>query len=266
MIFSSNIETILQVAGLLAAGLVQGVCGFGMGLIAVGVLVVFHPPRIVIPSLLLAYFLGNCVLLYEHRKQVSKPILRNNAFMSPLCIGISMLGLFFGASLLGYLEADKVCIFLGITICIISAYYFFQEIDVKRPLRSPQYEDKTKSAYALTFLTSTFAALLEGFVGLGGPPVVIYSIIRRYSRAMFFVIFNLYFMILSPIRFAIYAFNDLYNIRTVKLGVFACVFISIGLALGICIRSKYVSEESFRKILIVLLFLIGLNLIRKSLS
>jgi len=56
---------LIEGTGLIFAGLTQGVTGFGIGLVAVGVLLIYHPPTVVIPSLVGVYIFTSIVLLYE---------------------------------------------------------------------------------------------------------------------------------------------------------------------------------------------------------
>jgi len=91
---------IIEGLGLIFAGIVQGVTGFGIGLVAVGLLTIYHPPAVVIPALLGAYIVAMSVLLYEHRKYFNRELLQNNSLISFPSIALAVLGIAGGSFLL----------------------------------------------------------------------------------------------------------------------------------------------------------------------
>ena len=65
-------DFLVQAIGIIFAGIIQGVTGFGTGFVAVGVLTIYQPASVVIPSLAMVYMITNSIILYEHRKYLKK--------------------------------------------------------------------------------------------------------------------------------------------------------------------------------------------------
>jgi len=260
-----KLDLFIQIVGLIFAGLIQGVSGFAFGLVAVGLLVSFYSPKIVIPSLLIIYFITSSILVYEHRKIITKEFVKNNPIFSPPSIMIALFGLPLGTFVLSYARREQINISLGVLISIISFYYLLQEFRNQKLSSIEDSSAKIINSKMLCYLSSFFAGLLEGFLGLGGPPLVIFMLFKRYNKFFFIASFSLFFLILNPFRLAIYLSMGFYDLETLKLSGFVFAFIVVGLLLGILIRRRFVNDEIFRKIVIVILFLIGFNLILKQL-
>jgi uncharacterized membrane protein YfcA len=77
-------DPLIQIFGLILAGVIQGVSGFGFGLLAVGLLVSFYSPTIVIPTILIIYFITTSILIYEHRRVITIKFLKSNPIFFPL--------------------------------------------------------------------------------------------------------------------------------------------------------------------------------------
>lgn len=255
----------LQVVGLFFAGIVQGVSGFALGLIAVAILVSFHSSVIVIPSLLIIYIITNFILIYEHHKIIDKNFLKNNYIFSPISLIIAILGLPLGSLILIHTNQRQINFLLGILITIISIYYLVQEFGLHRPSNFVYDNSKNLDGATLCYFSCFFSGLLEGFAGLGGPPIVIFMLAKNFDKHFFVASFSLFFLILSFFRLLIYLFIGLFNFEILKLLCYYCIFIFFGLYIGIHIRKKILDGYIFRRIVILILLLIGINLIIKQL-
>jgi uncharacterized protein len=256
-----NSDTIVQVLGLVFAGIVKGVSGFAFGLLAVGLLVSFYSPKIVIPSLLIIYFLSTSMLVYEHRRGITRDFFKTNLVFLPSSLVTAMVGLPLGTVLLRNANAAQVSFSLGVLISVVSLYYVIREIKERRSSSTESVSAGRNSSKASCYVASFLAGLLEGFLGLGGPPLVIYMLVKKYDKFLFVLTFSLFFWILNPVRLVIYIYMDFYNSEVLRLFVFAVIFVAIGLMLGIVIRRKFIGERLFRNITIILLLLVGINLI-----
>jgi hypothetical protein len=258
-----NSELILQGVGLILAGLIKGVSGFALGLVAVGIMVAFHAPQVVVPALLLLYFFTNGVLVLEHRGAVTRSLFRTDPLLSPVSLAAGLCGLPIGGFVLGQASPTLVTVVIGAMISLLAAHYLFLEIRSTRGQADAGISSRGERpwAYGVSFLSG----VMEGFLGLGGPPFVLFMLARRYDTAAFVLSFNLFFFIMNPFRLALYLGMGLVNMETLKLAAFAFVFTFAGIGVGMLMRRRYLSENAFRKMVIVLLLLIGLNLLRKGL-
>ncbi len=258
-------DIILPIVGLLFAGLVKGISGFAFGLFAVGLLVSFYSPKIVIPSLVLIYLITNTILLYEHRRIVTRSFLRQNPIFSPCALSSAFIGLPLGAVVLRHASVWQVSLCVGILLSLTALYYLSQEFRDHTASDRGTADIMAGGGKLLCCILTFLSGLLEGFLGIAGPPLMIFMLMKRYDRHLFITSFSLLDLLLSPFRLVIYLFMGLYNSEVVELFGFVLIFVLIGLAVGMFVRRKWLSEGLFRKITIVLLLAIGINLVAKNL-
>lgn len=262
--FTSDIH-IIEGLGLIFAGIVQGVTGFGIGLVAVGILTIYRPPVVVIPALLGVYIVTMGVLLYEHRKYFNKKLLQNNLLISFPSITLALLGMVGGSFLLQTISSKHITLMLGIFIFVFSLFNFFQKF-LNRSGVSSSYRSNLnkKSRKILCYFASSSAGMLEGFLGLGGPPIVMYMIYQGLDSKLFITFFNFFFLVLSPLRLTNYLTLGIIDLEVLKLAFFISIFVVIGLMLGIFIRRRFIDERKFRVLVVILLIGVGISLIFKS--
>jgi len=168
---------IVEGPGLVFAGIVQGVMGFGIELVAVGILAIYHPPVVVIPALLGVYIVTMSMLLYEHRKYFNKELLQNNLLISFSSITLALLGVVGGSFLLQTISSKHITLLIGIFIIVFSMFNFFQKFLNSKIASFPGRSNMNKkSGKILCYFASSSVGMLEGFLGLGGPPIVMYLI------------------------------------------------------------------------------------------
>lgn len=258
-------DLFIQIFGLIFAGMVQGVTGFGIGLVAVGILTIYHPPDVAIPALLGVYIVTMSVLLYEHRKYFNKKLLQDNLLISFPSIVLALLGMAGGSFLLKTISSNRITLMLGVFIIGFSLFNFFQKFLNHRKFPSVgQSSLNKKSVKVLCYFASSSAGILEGFLGLGGPPIVMYMIYQRLDSKLFITFFNFFFLALSPLRLTNYLILGIIDLEVLKLAFFILIFVVIGLILGILIRRRFVDERKFKVLVVVLLIGIGISLIFKS--
>ena len=151
--------------------------GFGIELVAVGILAIYHPPVVVIPALLGVSMVTMIVLLYEHRKYFIKKLLQNNLLISLPSITLALFGMAAGSFLLQTISPKHITLMLGIFIIVFSLFNFFQKfLSSKVTSFSGRSDLNKKSGKILCYFASSSVGMLEGFLGLGGPPIVMYLI------------------------------------------------------------------------------------------
>jgi uncharacterized membrane protein YfcA len=256
---------LIEGAGLIFAGLTQGVTGFGIGLVAVGVLLIYHPPTVVIPSLVGVYIFTSIVLLYEHRVSFNKKMLEDNLLLSPPSLFLALLGMVGGSFLLKTVSPKSLTLIIGIFVSLFSLYNFFRTaLNNKFAFAGGLTNQNRKKERMLCYSASSIGGLLEGLLGLGGPPIVIYLIYKRLDSKLFIATLSAFFLWVNPLRLIHYSILGLIDIEVIKLILFIFIFVTIGLLLGIFIRKTVLTERKFRMITVTLLFAIGMSLIFKS--
>jgi len=156
-------ETIVVVLIFMAAGVIQGLTGFGAAMVAMPLLSFVIGIKEAVPLCILN---GLAITLY-----LSLALRRDLCWgrIGPLLLG-SLPGIALGIALLQVVATGPLKFFLGIVIVLHCAYSL-----ARRP--QPRAVG-TGWGYAAGFLTG----FISGAVSAGGPPVVIYATLTTWSR------------------------------------------------------------------------------------
>lgn len=209
-------------------GCVKGLTGFGFSLVAVGSLVLVSSPSTVVPVVLLMNTLINLALVYSVRNEID---LRRTL---PLMVA-GVAGLPLGTCILVVVDADILRVVIGAVIFLFALALL---LGFRREIRRERLGSGVVGAAS---------GVLNGSVGIGGPPVVLFlshlGLDKRTFRANlvgFFLCINL-----AAIPFY-YAGGLLTG------GVFRMFIVLVpALALGGLTGSRLlgrVSERTFRRI------------------
>jgi uncharacterized membrane protein YfcA len=112
-------------------------------------------------------------------------------------------------------------------------------------------------------LAGALGGLLGGISTIWGPPMMMYFVMLKLDKDTFVRTVGLaWFSLAVPLTFA-YWRNGIFAGDIIGLSFAACVPGMIGIRIGEKIRDK-IDQETFRKVMLVILFIIGLNLIRRA--
>ncbi len=114
-------------------------------------------------------------------------------------------------------------------------------------------------------LAGAFSGLLGGLSTIWGPPLVMYFVMIRLSKEDFIRATGLIWFVASVPLLLGYRQNGILDDSTALLSLTACLPSFAGQWVGTWLRAR-IEQESFRKVLLIVFFLIGLNLIRRALS
>lgn len=111
------------------------------------------------------------------------------------------------------------------------------------------------------------AGALGGFLGgvsaIWGPPMMMYFVMLRLPKEAYIQAVGLvWFVAAIPLVIA-YVRYGILNAETASLSALACVPGFVGLAAGQLVR-KRINQDLFRKLLLLFLFVVGLNLLRRA--
>ena len=226
---------------ILLAVFVQSMAGFGLALVSMALL-----PGIVgiqVAALLVA-LVGiplEFLLLVKYRSEL------NISAVWPLILA-SLFGIPLGIYVLKRVDEDIVLTFLGIVITGY-ALYFLLEVNLPQ-MKHPIW------AYGSGF----FAGLLGGAYNTAGPPVIIYGNCRGWLPAEFKGNLQSFFLVGTLFVVAAHVLSG--NLTEVVWVDFLWVIPAIGLGFvaGTWL-DRYLNPEVFRKVVLVLLILMGLRLI-----
>lgn len=229
-------------------GLVKGAIGIGLPIVCVAVLSQFVEVHLVLALVTIPICLTNFWQAI-HAGSPLEPIRRFWPMI--LCLLVS---LWLSAKLVVRIEPETLYGLIGCAVLIFTVTSFIQ------PSRG------------LTPATERWAGPLAGLLGgvlgglsaMWGPPMMMYFVMLRLPKEEFIRAVGLVWFAASLPLVAGYVENGVLNERTVQLSALACLPALAGLWLGQWIRG-FIDQESFREVLLLALFLIGLNLIRRAL-
>lgn len=246
----------LDLAGLVLGGLVFFLAGFVKGIVGIGL------PLIVIP--ILSSFVGVPTAI----ALMSVPVVTTNAWqmlegghfpavarrfwplLAAVCVGIAV-----GTRLLVTSDPRTVQALLGV-IVVTSALLGHFRPEVTLPRHHESW---------LGPIVGFLSGLIGGFSSFVGPTLVVYLVALRLSKDEFVASVALtFFAAMVPLYIALAVYGVL-GLEELALAAVATVPAFAGLFVGQRLRAR-VDQARFRRMLIVVLLLIGMNLIRKALA
>ncbi len=220
-----------------AASLIQGMTGFGFSLIAMPILAMFMPLKIIVPILVVCSLGLNLIIFFRLKGQ-----LHLKRILMMLVIGIASTSL--GVQLLTVV--DEVYLKAGVGILIIlSSIVMFKGLHV---------EFKSKQlTYAVTGFLS---GVLNGSVSLSGPPVVLMLVNEGTSKNDFKKNISAFFLALNIFTIPSFLAKGLVTSEVIKLSGIGMVVIIVGALIGIHI-GEGIREEKFKSIVLGMIALMG---------
>jgi uncharacterized protein len=148
-------STVLAMLCIFGAAIVRGYAGFGFSMLSITALSIFLPPREIIPSIFVLEVLASIHLLTSAWRDVHW---RSLLWLSIGC-GI---GTPFGVYALARVPAAPLTLVLAVVVLILCV------------LLARGFVLKSMPGTAATASTGVVSGLLNGSVGIGGPPVVMF--------------------------------------------------------------------------------------------
>ena len=233
---------------LVVGGVVKGVVGLGLPIVTMAILLNFMPPLVVLGLLVAPILVTN---LWQ--------ALRAGNLLEPLrrfwpMIVMALIFLFIGAQLIVAMDTQVLFAVLGVCVVVFSGTSLF------RPNVPPLKPETEKWAGPLA---GAMGGLLGGISTIWGPPMMMYFVMLKLPKDTFVRTVGLaWFSLAVPLTFA-YWRNGIFAGDVITLSFAACVPGMIGIRIGEKIRNK-IDQETFRKVMLVILLIIGLNLIRRA--
>jgi len=228
-------------------GVVKGVIGLGLPMVAVPVLATFMDPKVAVALMTVPVLTSN-VWIVGTSRQVRQLFAR----FWPVLITL-VIFTFAGAQFFVKMDANLASIMVGVGIVIVC---LFQAFPIKTSV-DPKHE------VWLGPVIGAAAGFMGGMTNYLAPLLIIYLMALRVQRDIFVFSMSLFFVFGSAPLFGSLAVNHILDENVLVISAAATVFAIIGLQLGAALRRR-VPQKTFEKILLAVLFLIGLNLIRRG--
>ena len=227
----------------LLAGFIQGLSGFGSVLLSLPLLVLLLDVRTAIPlvalyGLVLALFL--MVQLREHWDWKK---------LYPLCLSC-IPGAPVGVWLLNLMNAQFIQWMVGVFLIVFALYSLFLKPDAR----------VTGTGWA--YLTGFVAGCLGGAISASGPPVIVYTSLQPWSKDQIKMTLQGFFVISGIVVVFFQALGGLVTGTVLWYFLVTLPLLLAGTWAGSLLYGR-IREAVYRKLLLVLLALLGLFMIMK---
>jgi uncharacterized protein len=219
----------------------QAVAGFGLALVAMPFLVTTLGP---VPAAALTSLIGLTtqiiILGRYHRALRFGPLWR-------VIVG-ALLGIPLGIEALTRLDERVILTALGLVLIVYSLYSLFR----------PHLPEIKRSGWGYGF--GLAAGLLSGAYNTGGPPLVIYGMSRRWHMVEFKVNMQLMLLVISIFVTINHLLRGHYDTAVLYNYAFALPAIGLGALAGFLL-DNYISVAVFRRLVLILLLVIGARML-----
>lgn len=242
--------TVLAVAVLALAlgGFSKGVLGVGLPMVALPILSTVMPIRDAVAVLYFPILATNLYQLVQGGYMVVA-FKRFWPLLLTLCLFVWV-----GAASLVSLDARAVSVLLGIAVAAFALM----------SLLKPAFRIPPRWELPAGLLSGAAGGFFGGLALIGGPPVIMYFVALHLKKDEFIGCISLvYLLTLIPAGFS-YVTLGVLEMRHVVPGLASFVPVFAALALGQWLRGR-IDHETFRKVLLLAMVAIGLNLVRRGL-
>ncbi len=236
--FESPLVLALFYLVVIVGGAIQGLTGFGFGLVTVPIFIIFMEPRMVVPMDLIHGTLQPLIILFDTYKSLQfKRIL-------PLMIA-GICGLPLGAVVLQTLDGVVLKLIIGLLIVVFGVAF----------LSGFQHKAKKER---IAFLPIGFiSGLLNSSTALSGPPIILFFTNQGLTKQVFRANIVGYFIVLNLSTYPVFIYNGLLTTETVKYALILMPGMLAGVFTGIKLASK-INEQVFRRIALIVVIIAGL--------
>lgn len=228
-------------------GAVKGAIGLGLPLVSVGLLSMFLPAREVLGISILPILIANVFQVYEAGGGLS---VVKRFWPMVVCM---LIGLVIGAQFAATLSpADLYAAIGGVMVLFCVSGFFRPNALLPESLHFP-----------VSLVTGAISGICGGVSTVWGPPVSMFLLMTGMKKEEFVRTVGVVWCAAAFPLTLLYAHNGIIGAHNVYHSLAACIPALFGLWIGQRIRQR-ISQEVFRRILLVTLLIIGVNLIRRS--
>jgi len=237
----------LALVALGAGGVVKGVTGIGLPIVTIAVLSNFLPVPVILALITIPIVLTN---LWQamHAGNLMEPLRR----FWPMIVCL-LVFIWVGARLVVRLDPDTLFALVGAAVVLFTVTNY----------TAPSIRVSPAAEIWAAPLAGVMGGLLGGISTMWGPPMTMYLVMLRLPKDAFVRAIGLVWSSASVPLVIAYVENGILSTETAPVSLLACIPAFAGLWGGQRIRDR-INQETFRRTLLVVLFLIGLNLIRRG--
>ena len=244
-----DLTTILVAAALLLAAFVKGTTGLGFPMIATPTVALLLDIRTAVTILIIPNLAMDITQVF--RGGFPYPMLRRFGWFLVLTVG----GVFLGTKVLVTLPLWVLNLCLGVMVLLFVASTWLRlEFTI-----SPQTERILSPPAGL------ISGFLNGMTNAAGPALAIYLYGLKLEKKDFIKSIATIFVITKTSQLAAVSTWNLLNWVTLSLSLGVTLFVLLGFYAGLKIQDR-VNQQTFNRVLLVLLFAIGIILIGRALT
>jgi len=240
---------IVVAAAFFLAGLVKGGVGVGFPMVSVPLLASVVQPTTAIALVCVPVVLTNIKQFFEggrHREALRR--------FWPLALGILLVGPI-GVHLLTGLDVGTLLVIVGCAIILFS----LQQLMPVRPSLPERWEPWSTPAIGAV------SGFVGGITGFFGPLPIMYLVALGVSKDAFVTTMAMVFLSASGPLYGTLAAHGVVTWALLAVSAAGTILAFAGMAVGTWLRGR-IPEAAFRRAVLVILVLIGLNLIRRGLG
>lgn len=242
------VTLLIAVTALALGGFAKGVLGVGLPMVAIPIMSTFMPIRDVVAVLYIPILATNIWQAFQGG-YLTVTLKRFWPMLLVMCGTIWL-----GTYSLVRLDAGNVSVLLGVAVAAFAL----------ASLLKPTFRIAPRWELPASLVAGAVGGFFGGMALIGGPPVIMVMVALHLKKEEFIGTMGLvYLTMLIPAGFTLTGLGVL-EMRHVLPGVASLVPVMAALVLGQWVRGR-IDQERFRKILLVSMVLIGLNLIRRGL-
>ncbi|OIQ51625.1 Sulfite exporter TauE/SafE [Pseudodesulfovibrio hydrargyri] len=238
------LETLAIVAIVLAAAFLQGLTGFGFGLIALPLLGFFMGIKTSVPLMVLLAAIISIYLSLRLRKSIDL----KSAFT---LLAASLIGIPLGVYILKRVPAQGLSICVGVIMVAFTSYQF-----LARP--KPRSFGKR-----LTVLAGFFSGVLGGSLGVSGPPVIVYTALQPWTKDRAKATLACFFALSNVVIIATHAASGMLTGEVLHLYALCLPALLAGIFLGIKAYDR-LSDNGYRQLALALVFTLGCMMLYRN--
>jgi hypothetical protein len=231
---------------MILGGIVQGMCGFGAGLVAMSILSFFLDYKIALPVMFITSTVISSQLLIKTHEHINW-----KAFLMPVIF--SVLGRIFSMLAVTNLDSTVLKLILGVIIIATAIYQLLYSNKIK-----------IKANHKNGAIAGGLSGIMGGLASTGGPPLVVYYMNCELKKEEYLSTLQLTFLVGSLFSIGITAASGGYSGGVLYYAIPAAAGIITGAMIGRNIFNK-ISNEQLKKIINMVLIALGVSLLIKTL-
>jgi uncharacterized protein len=247
-LFGLDTTTLVLVSlALLLGGFVKGAIGVGLPVVVIAVLSNFLPVPLLLAIVAIPILATNLWQAID-AGNLQTPFTR----FLPMILCLLVL-LWFSAGLVVELDPRVLYALIGTSVLlfVISSYF---RVGWNVSASSERWAGP---------LAGSLGGFLGGISAIWGPPMMIYFVMLRLPKEDYIQAVGVVWFIASIPLVIAYARYGILTAETTLLSGLACIPGFIGLAIGQALR-KYTNQQAFTRLLLLFLFVISVNLLRRA--